>query len=178
MLDYGSHSVKATFSYHYEPKVIVPPVVSKSPSTYWNSVQKTLELTFQKLGVAASDVRGVILTKSELEPQVRSKMIKLLFETFKVQSLIVVDSAVMQLLSKGKSTGLVLDLGHARSRAVPIVDGVPVAPHVTSKIGGRYLTSHLQKLLQEYSRPKHNITFEIASEIKEDLFIMPLDFEE
>ena len=55
-------------------------------------------------------------------------MASIMFEKFKVESLALVNTAVLSLFSTGKTSGIVVECGEGNSYAVPIFEGYAL-PH-------------------------------------------------
>uniref|UniRef100_A0A0G4I0M6 Actin n=1 Tax=Chromera velia CCMP2878 TaxID=1169474 RepID=A0A0G4I0M6_9ALVE len=79
----------------------------------------------------------------------REEMAKLMFEKFKVASLAIMNSAVLSLFSTGRSRGLVLEMGHGSTHAVPVFESYSI-PHGTfgMDVGGADVTDELTRVFQ------------------------------
>lgn len=62
--------------------------------------------------------------------------------------------AVLSLYASGKTSGVVLDIGDGVSQVVPVYEGYTI-PHAIQRadIGGRDVTTHLQRLLRRAGLP-------------------------
>jgi actin-related protein len=69
-----------------------------------------------------------------------------MFETFKVQSFALINTAVLSLFSTGKTCGLVAECGEGQSYTVPIFEGYAL-PHAKghSAIAGQDITKTLMR---------------------------------
>lgn len=67
-----------------------------------------------------------------------------MFETFKVESLAIMNTAVLSLFSTGKTTGIVAECGEGVSYTVPIFEGYAL-PHAIHnlEIAGEDVTNTL-----------------------------------
>jgi actin-related protein len=67
-----------------------------------------------------------------------------MFETFKVESLAIINTAVLSLFSTGKTTGIVAECGEGVSYTVPVFEGYAL-PHAVHKldIAGSDITNEL-----------------------------------
>ncbi|MFI2238652.1 rod shape-determining protein [Streptomyces chrestomyceticus] len=80
----------------------------------------------------------------------RERLARVLFDSFKVPALQVVDTSSLALCAAGRTTGVVVDVGWERSTAVVIVDGVlQPGTLATLAVGGRALTARMVDLLAE-----------------------------
>jgi len=70
----------------------------------------------------------------------------MMFETFKVQSFALINTAVLSLFSTGKTCGLVAECGEGHSYTVPIFEGYAL-PHAKfqTKIAGQDITRTLMR---------------------------------
>jgi actin-related protein len=69
------------------------------------------------------------------------KMAEIMFETFKVKSLAIMNTAALSMYSTGKVSGLVAEVGEGISYTVPIFEGY-AQPHAMIKLdlAGRDIT--------------------------------------
>lgn len=80
----------------------------------------------------------------------RERIAELIFEKFEVPAVFLARSAVLSAYANGRTTGIVLDVGHSGTSAVPVEDGAIVkGKFIRTEIGGRALS---EKLLQELVR--------------------------
>ena len=110
-------------------------------------------------------------------------MIKIMFETFNIPAMYVVNQAVLSLYTSGRVTGIVFDSGDGVSHTVPIYESYTL-PHATIRLNlaGRDLTDDLMTrlIVRGYSftsTPKFT-KHEIVCDIKEKLCYVALDFEQ
>ncbi|KAI0561297.1 Actin-related protein [Gracilaria domingensis] len=79
----------------------------------------------------------------------RERIVELIFEKFEVPALYLARAAVLSAYANGKTTGLVLDIGHSGTSAVPVEDGAVLkGKAIRTAIGGRTLNAMLDSLLQ------------------------------
>ncbi len=80
----------------------------------------------------------------------RLKQAEMFFETFKVPALYFGQQPIMDLLATGRTTGLVLDIGHTLTQAIPIFEGFALThAAVRQEFGGMDLDLYMKLLLQE-----------------------------
>jgi actin, other eukaryote len=80
--------------------------------------------------------------------QNRQKTASIMFENYEVHHFFLEQSSVLSLFSSGKTTGMMLDIGHTKSTASCIYDGKILPRAEMSYLGGRYVSDYLEKLLE------------------------------
>lgn len=125
------------------------PVVSGVISN-WDTVEKLWHYAFfSKLRIAPEEV-PCLLTESPFNGRFsREKATEILFETFSVPALRVAVTAELSLLATGRTTGLVLDIGHTITHSVPLFEGC-ILPFATQRqnVAGGDLTAYLNSMLE------------------------------
>lgn len=80
----------------------------------------------------------------------RERIVDLIFEKFQVPALYMAHSAVLSAYANGKTTGIVLDVGHSGTSAVPVEDGSVIkGVSIRTAVGGRAMNSVLGGLLEK-----------------------------
>eukprot|EP00923_Selenidium_pygospionis_P000311 GHVN01000630.1.p1 GENE.GHVN01000630.1~~GHVN01000630.1.p1 ORF type:complete len:456 (+),score=39.77 GHVN01000630.1:4940-6307(+) len=80
----------------------------------------------------------------------RSKMVQLMFETFGVEAVYVVKSAVLSTFAVGKSAACIVDIGALGTSITPVQDGYTLQRSMSEyKVGGNLIDSELGLLLGE-----------------------------
>ena len=96
---------------------------------------------FKELNIDSKNA-SVLLTDSPLNTKEnKMRMADIMFEELKVESLALMNTAVLSLFSTGKTTGIVAECGEGVSYTVPIFEGYAL-PHAIHKldIAGQDLT--------------------------------------
>jgi actin len=76
----------------------------------------------------------ILITDSPMNTKENKQQIaKIMFEEFKVESLAIINTAVLSLFSTGKTTGVVVECGEGVSYTVPIFEGYAL-PHAIHKL--------------------------------------------
>jgi len=84
----------------------------------WALLERLWEHSFSAVGAAQSPV---LITEPPLQARpVRAKTAEIMFETFRAQSLSMVNSATLSLMASGRTRGVVLEVGAGVSHAVPV----------------------------------------------------------
>ena len=148
--------------------------------TNWDDMEKIWSHTFHNELRIDPAAQPVMLIDSALNVKAnREKMVKIMFETFKVPALYVANAPVLSLYESGRTRGIVLDCGYGFGQIVPIYKG-QVLSNAISRVNltGSDLTNYLMKLLIErgYSFTT-SAEREIVRDIKEKLCYVALDFE-
>ena len=118
--------------------------------------EKCLQVDSDEYAVMASEPPGITSAN-------REKLAQILFEKFKVPKLCLKNQSVLTLHSYGKTTGLVVDVGHSVTYVVPICQGNALN-HAMERyyIGGRDISNYVANCLDLQSEPY------LAREIKEN----------
>lgn len=105
--------------------------------------------SLQRLQALATTKRPVLIAAAPLAlTSQREKLATLMFETFHAPAMCLCSSAALALYASGRTTGLVVDVGHTVTWCVPIVDGrVLRDASLRLDIGGNDMTDYLLKLL-------------------------------
>lgn len=156
----------------------------------WEDMEHILDYIFNnELRVDPSE-HNVIVTQPPLNPTSdaeytqqrldREKLISILFETFNVPNVALVNSAECTLHAYGYTSGIVVDSGDEVTNIVPIVDGHAITRLTkNTNLAGRDLTNYMKSLLTEqhlcFSSPSE---MEILKDIKEQTCYVALDFQQ
>ena len=111
---------------------------------YWDNLFKN------ELKVDPSE-HGVLVIETPLTPlSHREKLIKLLFEHFKVPSLIINNSATLTFYAINTFSGVIIDSGYDHTMFVPVRNGFPFVNKTHQlDIGGEDISEYLQFLLKK-----------------------------
>ena len=143
----------------------------------WDNMTKIWDFMFRQELKVSSEF-GVLITEPPLNPKSnREKIAQVLFESFGVSRLYVSMPATLALLSNGRTTGIVLDVGETVSHVAPFFDGNLISNAVRRiDFGGKDLNLYLQKLMTEqgYCFTNYSELEELRS-IKEKLCHIKMD---
>lgn len=148
--------------------------------TRWDDMEKIWHHTMYNELRVMPEEHAILMTENVLNPKAnREKTAQILFETFNVPSLFLVNTAYCSLTANGKETGIVLESGSV-TQSVPIYEGNAMRDAVqTLNIGGHDLTNYMMKLLLSERGYSFTTTAEreIVRDIKEKLGYVAEDFE-
>lgn len=121
----------------------------------------------------------LLITEAVKNPKPnREQMMKILFEEFNVPAFHVSVSGPLTLTSIGKSTGIVVDVGHGLSQVVPVYEGHAL-PHAYFRLdfAGNDINSQLKELMVQAGTIEESIAqAEIIRQIKEKKCYFATDF--
>jgi actin-related protein len=148
--------------------------------TNWDDMEQIWSHTFHNELRIDPAAQPVMLIDSALNVKAnREKMVKIMFETFKVPALYVATAPALSLYERGRSSGIVLDFGYGFGQIVPIYEG-QVLSNAISRVNltGSDLTNYLMKLLMERGYSFTTLVErEIVRDIKEKLCYVAEDFD-
>jgi actin len=144
----------------------------------WDAMEKVWQHGFKNFlgqSYSAAD-HPVLLSEVPLAPKShRERMTQAMFEGFEVPGMFVANQGVLALYAAGRITGVVLDVGHAVSKFVPIQEGF-VLTHAAEKTNwaGQNVTLFLKELIRNElsafpSQSDQSLTFDDVQKIKDDL---------
>jgi len=143
----------------------------------WDVMKMLWDFAFKLLKVTPSECK-VLLTEPLFTPdKTREKVAEVMFEEFNVRALQIEAQPLLALYAYGKSTGMIVDIGHGLTQLVPIYRGfiIPKAVRIVP-LGGQDITTYLIRLLMHRGYYLTTIMgMEIAKEIKERLCYVALD---
>jgi len=144
----------------------------------WDMMERLYEAIYSnpKINVSPENQPLLISEPCENPKENRYHMAEILFEKYKVPSLYIASQPVLSLYSTGKSSGLVVEVGHSVSQIVPIFEGFPLYHAICkSEFGGQDLTAYLRQMLEKAKKYDQLVNFntlagyKTVTEIKEKL---------
>ncbi|PRP84123.1 hypothetical protein PROFUN_04114 [Planoprotostelium fungivorum] len=116
------------------------------------------QVYYKYLQCNTKDERKVVIVENMSSPEkFRDVIMYILYEKFKVPSLLFVPAQAMMLapISLKYQTALVIDIGYNETRLLPIFDGLPViSGHVTAPLGYANVRNRLAQMMEK-TRVKH-----------------------
>lgn len=146
----------------------------------WDDMEKVWHHTlFTELKVQPEE-HNIMLTEVPLNNKInREKTAQIMFEIFNTPGMYIAQSAILSLYSTGKTTGIIIDIGHGSTHHVQIFEGYAF-PHSILKtpLGGKDLNEYLIKILAEKGiNLTSNTERELVKSIKEKLCYVSMDFD-
>jgi len=109
------------------------------------------QILYYNCGWKYGEEGNVVMVEPVLNSRlVRERLTQLMFEQFNVSSYFTMDAAVASLYAIGKSSGIVVNMGHEKIDIAPVLEGC-MHPSAATRIpiGGKHMTETLQKILAE-----------------------------
>lgn len=174
VIDLGSFSLKAGFAGEAYPVVEFtceqfPWPIKRGEITDWNQLEELLTRVWTELRIVPDEEDVITFVEPAESNQTEREILKsLMFDKFKAKKVTFVPAPLTSLLSEGKSTGVVVDVGHGVTRVCPVINYI-VQHQATFylKVGGRDVTNEMCRLLH-VSNPRLLFAKHIR-EIKEKL---------
>eukprot|EP00804_Cyclotella_cryptica_P026458 CCRYP_008113-RC/>CCRYP_008113-RC protein AED:0.36 eAED:0.36 QI:0/0.5/0.66/1/1/1/3/196/402 len=118
----------------------------------WDAMELLFEHIYSKPNLNAKlDEHPLLLTEPPHNPTAhREHLAQIFFETFRSPALFIAPPAVLSLYASGRTTGVVLDVGHGVTHCIPVYEGYAL-PHsiVRSDLGGTDVDDRLKLLLRK-----------------------------
>ncbi|XP_016069169.1 PREDICTED: actin-like protein 7A [Miniopterus natalensis] len=143
----------------------------------WDSVQGIWEYLFQKEMKISPEEHAVLVSDPPLSPHTnREKYAEMLFETFGTPAMHIAYQSRLSMYSYGRTSGLVVEVGHGVSYVVPIYEGYPL-PSITGRLdyAGSDLTNYLMGLLNSSGKHFTEDQMGIVEDIKKKCCFVALD---
>ncbi|MFX1259515.1 MAG: hypothetical protein ACFFAN_16800 [Promethearchaeota archaeon] len=152
----------------------VYPIV-KDEIVDFNGLEKLMHYILQKnLCVDPSDHPLIFVEPPLCSRRQREKICEIVFETFKIPALLLVDAALADLSSTGKRSGLVIRLKDL-TYIVPIIDSLSLSSYIKKNmIGIGNVSSHLRRF---HNKAGHSfiISREVIKDIQDKLCYVALE---
>lgn len=102
------------------------------------------------LGINTKENALLIADPNHNGRKARERLVEMAFEKFSVPAFYLSRSAVLSAYANSKTTGVVLDVGHSGTSAVPVEDGVLIKGKcIRTNIGGRRINEVLAETLSQ-----------------------------
>ncbi|TIB81130.1 hypothetical protein E3Q22_01358 [Wallemia mellicola] len=110
------------------------------------------DIYFEQLQTDPKQRRVIIAENPLLSSPVKFAIMSVLFSNLQVPSVSFTPSPLLSLISAGRTTGLVVDIGYLQTVVSPVYASRPLDPHImTTSFGGKYLSDRLRELIVEYA---------------------------
>lgn len=139
----------------------------------WDAMELLLEHIYEKQNLNAKiEEHPLLLTEPPLNcTKHREEMASLVFETFRAPAMFLAPPAVLSLYASGRTTGVVLDVGHGVTHCIPVYEGYAL-PHsiLRSDLGGMDVDDRLKLLLRKGGLAlETSAEFEFCNTMKEEI---------
>ncbi|NXJ14746.1 ACTL9 protein, partial [Odontophorus gujanensis] len=121
----------------------------------------------------------LLLTEPPFSPTCSREIIaEIAFEVLGTPGLFVAPQSVLSVYTHGKISALVLDMGHAATRAVPVLEGRSIAySSKQTDVAGRCLTWYLSTLLEDMGHTLSEGMSHVVEDIKRTCCYVTTDFQ-
>jgi actin-related protein len=138
---------------------------------------KIWEEIFRELGVDSRHINVLMTDSPFAEKREKTKMIEIMFETFKVKSFQVCNTAALSMYSTGKVSGLVVESGEALTYTVPVFEGYAL-PHAMIKLelAGGDITQEVMNNLIKAGVKRDALHKENIRDLKEQMVSVSQNF--
>ncbi|KAM8804276.1 actin-like protein 7A [Rhynchonycteris naso] len=146
----------------------------------WDSMQGIWEYLFHKEMKIAPEEHAVLVSDPPLSPHTnREKYAEMLFETFGAPAMHIAYQSRLSMYSYGRTSGLVVEVGHGVSYVVPIYEGYPL-PSITGRLdyAGSDLTAYLMSLMNKAGKHFTEDQMGTVDDIKKKCCFVALDPDE
>lgn len=203
IIDSGSSSTKVGFAGQDKPDVIIPTVLGRStendkPKIYvgqkaldkkdlklsypiqkgcinnWQDMSRIWKSSFKKLKRESKDSSVVITEVLGNPKEMRESATSMFFEKFQVSNLYLGSQPVYGLYASGKTSGVIVDIGHQLSYVVPIYEGVCQSSVQGIPQTGEMIDDYLKSLFEKDSL---QLSTETIQDIKHNLCYVAEDFD-
>ncbi|XP_008585419.1 PREDICTED: actin-like protein 7A [Galeopterus variegatus] len=143
----------------------------------WDTVQDIWEYLFRQEMNIAPEEHAVLVSDPPLSPHTnREKYAEMLFETFNTPAMHIAYQSRLSMYSYGRTSGLVVEVGHGVSYVVPIYEGYPL-PSITGRLdyAGSDLTAYLMTLMNNSGKYFTEDQMSIVENIKKKCCFVALD---
>lgn len=117
----------------------------------WEHLEALWKIMLDDVGITSSDTTSVLITEAPHAPHVdRLKWAEVLFESYRVPSIYIANSATLSLFASGRTTGVVVECGAGITSSVPVFEGLALA-HASTTIdyAGQDITLKVLSSLDE-----------------------------
>ncbi|XP_036595192.1 actin-like protein 7A [Trichosurus vulpecula] len=143
----------------------------------WDTVQDIWEYLFLHEMKIPTEEHAVLVSDPPLGPYTnREKYAEMLFESFNTPAMHIAYQSRLSMYSYGKTSGLVVEVGHGVSYVVPIFEGYPL-PNITGRLdyAGSDLTTYLMTLMNQSGKHFTEDQINTVEDIKKKYCFMALD---
>jgi len=144
----------------------------------WDDMEKIYHhMFYNELRIAPEETPTLIIENPRAPKSQREKFTQIFFETFSVPAFHLSMAGVLAMYGSGRKTGLTVDMGHAQTWIVPVVEGNALHEHINlAAQGGNDVTERLMESLNAKGYPfTTSAERQIVLDIKEKLCYVALN---
>ncbi|XP_013369339.1 PREDICTED: actin-like isoform X2 [Chinchilla lanigera] len=132
-------------------KLILQYPISRGAINSWDNLEKIWHHSFYQVLRTPPEEHPLMVTESPLNStSTKEKVCQILFETFNVPALSLINQGVLSLYASGQTSGTTIESGEGMTYFVPIADGCPLHQSTFQlDVAGQDLTWYLLQLLTE-----------------------------
>lgn len=149
-----------TKAYKNRETVPIQPVLERGIVKNWEGMERLLGHLDNLLGISKDPNTPLLLSEAALVPrEQREELVKILFEKHHVSGLYFASSPVLSIYASGRTSGMVVEMGHGTCHTVPIFEGFGLFHSILQMdFGGDDLTTWMGKALTKagYEFPQHH----------------------
>lgn len=148
---FGKKCVGALEEKPGEYELVYPFVRYTDENTKITYLENYLKYVFDEiLGIETPNIDVLIVDSISHPMSFKIKLMEMLFESLKVQSVNFMNSSTASLFMTGRTTGLNIEIGHSSTNVVPIFEGLVLSHALhSSDIGGKDASQMILNALKE-----------------------------
>lgn len=143
----------------------------------WDALERMWEFVFAhelRINPETTTLPILCTSSSSGSKQQQERMAQIMFESQKACGFYFMPQCQLSLFASGRTRGLVVEVGHGSSHAIPIFEGYPL-PHAALhyNVGGMDVSHRVHKSLVKRGHSFHSFQQQTIHEIKEQTCVMP-----
>uniref|UniRef100_A0AC34F5C1 Actin-related protein n=1 Tax=Panagrolaimus sp. ES5 TaxID=591445 RepID=A0AC34F5C1_9BILA len=151
------------------------PILQRGIITNWNFVEKQIKEFLHHQKIFANKTSIIFTQSIAATEDDKEKAMHVLFEKLGFHSICTISDAYLSFITSGKSTGIIVQIGHSITEIIPIINGEPLLQYATYfKVSGFDISSELSSEINAFTFPSTNLPLK-RDEIKEKMCYVPRD---
>lgn len=136
-------------------------VMNRGLVTDWGGMEQLMKHVDKLLGISSDTNTPILISEAALVPkEQREEMVQLLFDKVGASAIYFSMAPVLSLYASGKTTGMVVEMGHGTCHTVPVYEGFGLFHSILQMdFGGEDLTNQMGQLITTKFKPcyQHDI---------------------